>query len=75
MAFTEEDVNKAMAYPGMIKSRRKIEAVISNAQNFIKIQQEFGSFDSYIWAFTEGKTIGKFCKNCGRREYCSDPIK
>lgn len=56
-AFTEEDVNKALEYPGMIKSRRKIEAVISNAQNFIIIQQEFGSFDSYIWAFTEGKTM------------------
>lgn len=54
--FTEEDVNRAMEYPGMIKSRRKIEAIISNAQNFIKIQQEFSSFDSYLWAFSDGKT-------------------
>ena len=56
-AFTEEDVNRVMEYPGMIKSRRKIEAVISNAQNFIKIQQEFGSFDKYLWAFSDGKTF------------------
>ncbi len=56
-AFTEEDVNRAMEYPGMIKSRRKIEAVISNAQNFIKIQHEFGSFNNYLWAFTDGKTL------------------
>jgi DNA-3-methyladenine glycosylase I len=53
----EEDVSRAMEYPGMIKSRRKIEAVISNAQNFIKIQKEFGSFDNYLWAFTDGKTF------------------
>ncbi|MBQ7443247.1 MAG: DNA-3-methyladenine glycosylase I [Bacteroidaceae bacterium] len=56
-AFTEEDVNRAVDYPGMIKSRRKIEAVVSNARNFIKLQQEFGSFDQYLWAFTGGKTI------------------
>ena len=55
--FTEEDVNRAMEYPGMIKSRRKIEAAISNAQNYIKIQNEFGSFDNYLWAFTDGKTF------------------
>ena len=56
-SFMEEDVSRAMEYPGMIKSRRKIEAVISNAQNFIKIQREFGSFDNYLWAFTDGKTF------------------
>ena len=55
--FTEEDVTKAMEYPGMIKSRRKIETVVSNARNFIKIQQEFGSFDKYLWSFTDGKTL------------------
>lgn len=55
-SFTEEDVLRAMAYPGMIKSRRKIEAVVSNARQFIKIREEFGSFADYIWSFTDGKT-------------------
>ena len=41
----------------MIKSKRKIEAVVSNARNFILIQKEFGSFNSYVWSFTEGQTI------------------
>ena len=54
--FTETDINKAMEYPGMIRSRRKIEAIISNAKCFMQIQQEFGSFDKYLWAYSEGKT-------------------
>ena len=54
--FTDADINRAMEYPGMIKSRRKIEAFVSNAKCFMQIQQEFGSFDKYLWNFSEGKT-------------------
>jgi DNA-3-methyladenine glycosylase I len=42
---------------GIIRNRLKIKATISNAKAFIKIQEEFGSFSSYIWKFTEGKPI------------------
>ena len=55
--FTEAEINKAMEYPGMIKSRRKIEAIISNAKCFMQIQQEFGNFDKYLWDYSEGKTF------------------
>lgn len=55
-AFTAADIDRAMAYPGMIRSRRKIEAVVSNARSYIQIQQDFGSFDQYIWSYTDGKT-------------------
>ena len=55
--FTEADINKAMEYPGMIKSRRKIEAIISNAKCFMQIQQEYGSFDKYLWDYSEGNTF------------------
>lgn len=55
--FTAEDVDKAMVYPGMIKSRRKIEAIIGNARCFIRIRQEFGSFDTYLWQYTGGHTL------------------
>lgn len=41
----------------IIRSRKKIEAVIKNAKAFLKIQEEYGSFDKYIWAFTDGKII------------------
>ena len=55
--FTNIDVERIMQYPGIIKSKRKIEAMISNAQAFIKIRNEFETFDNYIWSFTKGKTI------------------
>ena len=55
--YTEEDIERILEVPGMIKSRRKIEAIINNAKCFQKIRQEFGSFDAYLWAYTDGKTI------------------
>jgi len=55
--YNEQDIARIMSTEGMIKSRRKIEAIISNAQCFQKIRQEFGSFFNYLWGYTEGKTI------------------
>ncbi len=42
---------------GIIRNKLKIHAAIGNAKAFIKVQEEFGSFDKYIWSFTGGKTI------------------
>ena len=55
-AFDEEDILRILDTEGMIRSRRKIEAVIHNARCFQKIREEFGSFSDYIWGFTGGKT-------------------
>ena len=41
----------------MLKSQRKIEAMITNAQAFLRIIEEFGSFNEYIWQFSKGKTL------------------
>jgi len=41
----------------IIRNRLKIKSAITNAQNFITVREEFGSFDSYIWSFVEGKPI------------------
>lgn len=49
----EELINNA----GIIRNRKKIEASINNAKCFIKIQQEFGSFNNYIWSFVNNKPI------------------
>ncbi|ORX63978.1 DNA glycosylase [Anaeromyces robustus] len=46
-----------MQNPGIIRNRRKIMSIVNNAKAFLKIQKEFGSFDKYIWKFTEGKII------------------
>ena len=44
-----------LADPGIIRNRLKIDATITNARAFLKIQKEFGSFDKYIWQFVNGK--------------------
>lgn len=55
--YTDEDFNRLMNDAGIIRNRLKITATIENAKQYQKVQQEFGSFDSYIWHFTDGKTI------------------
>lgn len=55
--FTEDDVQRILATEGMIRSPRKVRAMISNAQAFVRIEQEFGSFDKYIWSFTNGQSL------------------
>lgn len=54
-AFDEADAERLMNDPGIIRNRLKIKAAISNAQLFIKIQEEFGSFSDYIWGFIPGR--------------------
>ena len=54
--YGETAIERILGTDGMIRSRRKIEAVIHNAQCFQKIREEFGSFSEYIWGFTKGKT-------------------
>jgi DNA-3-methyladenine glycosylase I len=53
--YTARDVKRLLADPGIVRNRLKIASTISNAQAFLKVQEEFGSFDSYIWQFVGGK--------------------
>ncbi|MFP4093088.1 MAG: DNA-3-methyladenine glycosylase I [Cyclobacteriaceae bacterium] len=55
--YGEVDFGRLLQDPGIVRNRLKIRASITNAQAFLKIQEEFGSFDNYIWRFTGGKTI------------------
>lgn len=68
IAFDEFDIDKVCSYdeakcaelltnPGIVRHRRKITAAVNNSIVFKAIQQEFGSFDAYIWGFTNGETI------------------
>ena len=50
-------VTKLLSDPGIIRNRLKINSAISNAKEFLAVQEEFGSFDAYIWQFVDGKTI------------------
>lgn len=53
--FGPEKIDELMANPGIVRNRRKIEAAVANAQAFLAIQREFGSFDAYQWRFVGGQ--------------------
>ena len=53
--FTAKRIEKLIADPGIIRNRLKVDSTVTNAQAFLKIQKEFGSFDNYIWKFVDGK--------------------
>ena len=55
--FKPSDVTRWMNDEGLVRNRLKLESVIQNAKAFLKIQQEFGSFDAYIWRFVNGAPI------------------
>ena len=55
--YTDDDFNKLMADAGIIRNKLKIQATITNAQCFIKVIEEFGSFDAFIWSFVNHKPI------------------
>ena len=55
--YTEKDVERLLKNAGIIRNNLKIRAAINNAQRFLEIQKEFGSFEKYIWSFTNHKTI------------------
>ena len=56
-AFRISDAERALAVDGMINSARKVGAIVGNARRFQDVVEEFGSFDSYIWSFTDGKVV------------------
>lgn len=55
--YDERKVQELLANPGIIRNRAKIRAAINNAQRFLEIQFEFGSFDAYMWRFVDGRPI------------------
>ena len=55
--FNSRSVERLVKDPGIIRNRQKIVAAIGNARRFLDIQEEFGSFDSYVWRFVGGRPI------------------
>jgi DNA-3-methyladenine glycosylase I len=55
--FGSKEIDKLLGNSGIIRNRAKISATINNARRFLEIQDEFGSFDTYIWGFVDGKPI------------------
>jgi DNA-3-methyladenine glycosylase I len=57
MLYDAQKIDELMTAEGLIHNRKKLESAVKNAVVFEKVRKEFGSFDSYIWSFTNGKTI------------------
>ncbi|TCI94367.1 DNA-3-methyladenine glycosylase I [Tenacibaculum sp. M341] len=55
--YTEEKYEELLQDKGIIRNKLKIKATISNAQAFMEVQKEYGSFSKYIWGFCDGKPI------------------
>ncbi len=55
--FSDADYERLMQDPGIIRNKLKIRSAINNAQRFLEVQREFGSFDAYIWQFVDNQAI------------------
>lgn len=55
--YNEADVERILNTEGMIRSPRKVNAIINNARCYQKVREEFGTFCDYIWSYSDGKTI------------------
>lgn len=55
--FTQAKIEKLLLDPGIVRNRLKVESAVNNARQFLKVQEEFGTFDAYIWRFVNGKPI------------------
>ena len=55
--FSQAEQETLLLDPSIIRNRLKVKSAVTNAQNFLKVQEEFGSFDKYIWSFVDEKPI------------------
>jgi len=57
--FTPARIEKLLLNPGLVRNRLKIQSAVKNARAFLAIQEEFGSFDAYVWRFVENRPIDR----------------
>ena len=53
--FSDQKIAALLLDPGIVRNRLKVQSAVTNARAFLSVQKEFGSFDTYIWAFVGGK--------------------
>jgi DNA-3-methyladenine glycosylase I len=61
--YSRTDVKRLLSDAGIVRNRLKISATITNARRFLEVKKKFGSFDSYVWQFSGGKTIKNHFKS------------
>jgi len=55
--YPPEKIDELLQDPGIIRNRRKVESAVRNAGAFLRVQEEFGSFDEYVWGFVGGRPV------------------
>jgi DNA-3-methyladenine glycosylase I len=70
--YGEGKIESLLQDPGIIRNRLKVRAAVTNACAFLKVQDEFGSFDQYIWQFTGGKPLVNSWKKLGEMPASTD---
>ncbi|HEY1067550.1 MAG TPA: DNA-3-methyladenine glycosylase I [Pirellulales bacterium] len=55
--FDDKKIEELMLDPGIVRNRLKVLSAVANARAFLEVQEEFGSFDAYIWRFVGGETL------------------
>ena len=55
--YDKRKVARLLANPGIVRNRLKVESAVANARAFLAVQEEFGTFDKYLWGFVDGRTI------------------
>jgi DNA-3-methyladenine glycosylase I len=55
--FTPKRIDKILGDEGIVRNRQKVESAVSNARAYLKLQEELGSFDAFIWSFVDGKPV------------------
>lgn len=69
-AYNEDKIQELLNNPGIVRNKLKIRSAVRNAGVFLKIQEEFGSFDNYIWKFTDYRVV-----NCKYKKASEIPTK
>ena len=72
--MSDGELGSLLLNPEIIRNRLKIFGARQNAQVFLKIQEEFGSFDRYVWNFVKGNPIKNHCKEIPSRSKESDAL-
>jgi len=62
-SFSKDDIDQLALNPHLIRNRRKLEAAVKNARAFLDIQNKYGSFNAWIWHFTDGQPISNHWKS------------
>ena len=65
-AYDANKIESLLQDAGIVRNRLKVQAAVINAQKFLEVQDEFGSFDAFIWQFVEGKTEAEQLAQHGR---------